>query len=459
MQPRQEKIQTVKYAPPPPGVPAYGTRPSVEICFLGRSNYATALQAKRFIFGIENRDRLRHMYVVGKNGTGKSKFLELLVRQDIAHGHGLCFIDPQGEMIDDIANFIPESRLQDVALIDLTDTEYPVAVNPFFGMPGPLKHQYVDLLVGIFREYCGGLWTSEAEYVSRFIFLALLDYKDASFFGVLSMLTNAEYRKTVVAATDDVVVRSFWEKEFEEKRALFEERVTLPLKTKIGPFLFDPIARGIFSQSSDSFDFLEAIKSRKIVLIRLPKGAMADDAVAFVGALFMALIRVAAMTLRARGEAGTPFFLYIDEFQNLQTHFFEHLFSECTKANISITIAHRYIGQLSESVRTAIFGNVGNIVVFRVSGDDAVRLRPEMTPVFDAKDMMNLGTREFYIKMTIRGEMYDPFSGETLAVLLPRHASLREAIVMHSREQFAITRVASEEIFKKELARYSGEAL
>jgi hypothetical protein len=417
------------------------------------------LQAKRFIFGIENKDRLRHMYVVGKSGSGKSKFLELLARQDIANGHGLCFIDPQGEMIDDIANFIPESRLKDVALLDLADTEYPVAVNPFFGMPGPLKHQYIELLVGIFKEYCGELWTPEAEYVSRFIFLALLDYEDASFFGVLSMLTNPDYRKKVILATDDAVVRAFWEKEFEEKHKLFEEKVTLPLKTKIGPFLFDPIARGIFSQSSDSFDFLDAVKNKKIVLIRLPKGAMADDAVAFVGALFMALIRVSAMTLRARGEVGSPFYLYIDEFQNLQTHFFEHFFSECAKANIGVTLAHRYIGQLSESVRTAIFGNVGNIVVFRVSGDDAVRLRPEMAPVFDAKDMMNLGTREFYIKMTIRGEMYDPFSGETLAVLLPRHASFREAIVAHSRERYAIPRAKAEELFRRELARYSGEAV
>lgn len=454
---RQEKIQTVKYAPPPPGVPAYGKIQSEYVCFLGRANYAVALQSRKFIFGIERRDRMRHMYVVGKSGSGKSKFLELIARQDIAYGHGLCFIDPQGEIIDALLDFIPENRVKDVSLIDLTDTDHPVAVNPFFGMSGPLKHQYVEFLVSVFKEYCAGLWTPEAEYVSRFIFLALLDYDEASFFGVLSMLTNAEYRKEVLKTVTDPVVREFWAHEFEEKKGLFDERVTLPFKTKLGPLFFDPIARGLFSQSSDSFDFSDAMRNKKIVLVKLPKGAMPDDTVAFLGSLFVALIRISAAASRMQGENGNPFYLYIDEFQDLQTHFFEHLFSECAKANISVTLAHRYIGQLPESVRSSIFGNVGNVVVFRVSGEDAVRLRPELAPVFDAKDMINLGTREFYMKMTIRGEVYDPFSAEVLSVLPPTHESLRDRIIEESRKRLSLPREEAEKLFKKELARYSGK--
>ena len=457
MPPKFDKIQAVKYAPPPPGIPVHGFVPPERASFLGRANYAAALQTKNFIFGVDRRDRARHMYVVGKSGSGKSKFLELLLRQDIAYGYGLCFIDPHGEIIEEILDFIPESRRDDVRYVNLRDREFPVSVNPFFGMPEQYRHQYVEFLVEIFREYCGELWTQEAEYVSRFGCRALLDYKGASFFGVLSMLTNPDYRKEVLKEVKDSVVRNFWEKEFNKKKELFDEKVTLPWKTRFGHLFFDPHARHLFSQERPSVDFVSSIEERKIVLIALPKGAMPDDVVGFIGALYLALFRIAGLMQRGARKKERDFYLYVDEFQNLQLGPFIHLLPECGKSGVSVTLAHRYIGQIPDAVRTAIFGNVGTVVVFRVSGEDAVRLRSEMAPVFDAKDMLNLGTREFYIKTIVRGEACDPFSGEALRVFPPGGASFREHIVARSRELLAIPKDEAEKSFERELGAYAWE--
>ena len=453
----KDKIQTIRYAPPPAGVPVYGRVPPRSTSFLGRANYTTALQTRNFIFGIDRRDRLRHMYVVGKSGSGKSKFLELLMRQDIAYGYGLCFIDSYDEVIDALLDFVPEERVSDVLYLNLGDIDFPISINPFFKVSEKFKHQYVEFLVEVFRGYCGDVWTSEAEYVSRFIFLALLDYQDASFFGILSMLTNSAYRARVLKDVRDPVVLSFWTKEFKDKQKIFDERVILPFKTKFGHFFFDPVLRNIFSQTKNSIDFAQAIRSKKIVFVKLSKEMVSDDAIAFLGGLFMAFIRISAAEVSTEDDSPKQFYLYIDEFQNIQMQSFPRLFSELARFGVSITLANRYIGQMSDSVRSGIFGNVGNIVVFRVSGEDAAKLRLEMSPTFDAKDMINLSTREFYIKMVIRDETSDPFSGEVLKVHPHSNSSFRGGIISNSRNILAAPKTEAEKMFEVELKNYLGK--
>jgi hypothetical protein len=453
---KTERIQNTKYAPPPPGIPLYGSGTSGSVCFLGRANYSTALQTKNFIFGINREDRARHMYAVGKSGSGKSKFLELLLRQDIANREGVCLIDPYGEITENILKFIPENRVRDCVLIDCEDKDFPISINPFFEVSPTARHQYLEFLVRIFKEYIGEAWHSESEYVVRHLFQALLDYPHASFFGVLLMLTNDDYRREVLEYIQDPVTKSFWLHEFEEKRAFFEERVILPMKTRLDRIFFDPVARLLFAQTNHTLDFVKAMEERKIVLIKLPKGTVSDEVVSLIGSLLLASIRAACLTRRATPDSLRQVYLYIDEFQNIQTSMLPQFFSEATKARLALTITHRYLGQLSDTVRTAIFGNVGNVVVFRVSGEDAIRLRSEMAPVFEAKDMLNLGTREFYIKMTIRGEVYDPFSGEVLKVFPPQNNSDSDAIRAASRSKYAIPRVEAEKLFYRELGRYSG---
>lgn len=452
---KSERIQNTKYAPPPPGVPLYGSGEQGSVCFLGRANYATALQTKNFIFGIRREDRARHMYVLGKSGSGKSKFIELLLRQDIANGEGVCLIDPYGEITENILDFIPENRVRDCILIDCEDKDFPISLNPFFDVAIPARHQYLEFLVSLFREYLGDAWRPESEYVMRHLFQALLDYPHASFFGILLMLTNQQYREEVLEHIKDPVTKAFWIHEFQEKKDFFEDRVVLPIKTKLDRIFFDPVARLLFAQTGKTLNFAAAMEAQKIILIKLPKGTVSDDVTSLIGSFFLASLRAACLERRSSSPNARQFYLYLDEFQNLQTTMLPRFFSEATKAHLALTITHRYLGQLSDTVRTAIFGNVGNIVVFRVSGEDALRLRSELAPVFEAKDMLNLGTREFYIKMTIRGEIYDPFSGEVLKVLPPQNPSQKQQIRARAREQHAIPRVEAEKLFYRELGRYS----
>ena len=191
---REGKIQIIKYAPPPPDLPIYGQVDPNETSFFGRTNYEAGLESKRFIFGIKRRDRRRHFYVVGKSGVGKSKLLELLIRQDITYGHGLCLMDPHGDVIANILDFIPEHRIKDVVLIDPSDTQWPVSFNPLMNITPELKHQVTQGLIEVMEKQFGANWTPRLEHVFRFTCLALLDYPGATMRGMILMLTDRNYR-------------------------------------------------------------------------------------------------------------------------------------------------------------------------------------------------------------------------------------------------------------------------
>jgi DNA helicase HerA-like ATPase len=146
---KPNKIQIIKYAPPPPELPMLGKVAPEEVSFIGRTNYIAALEEKRYVFGIKRVDRRRHLYIIGKSGVGKSKLQELMIRQDIAHGHGVCAIDPHGEFIDDILEFIPEDRIEDVCIIDPSDIEYPASFNPLANVDITFKHQLTQGLIEV----------------------------------------------------------------------------------------------------------------------------------------------------------------------------------------------------------------------------------------------------------------------------------------------------------------------
>ena len=146
---REGKIHISKYTPPPPELPVYQQVDPREVSFIGRTNYEAPLETKKYVFGIKRKDRRRHLYMVGKSGVGKSKLLELLVRQDIAYGHGLCFMDPHGDVIEAILDFIPEERIKDVVLIDPADAEWPVSFNPLEKVPPEMKHQMAQGLIEV----------------------------------------------------------------------------------------------------------------------------------------------------------------------------------------------------------------------------------------------------------------------------------------------------------------------
>ena len=444
-------IQRIKYAPPPPELPMYGRVDPAEVSFVGRTNYVAALEEKRFTFGLKRVDRRRHTYIVGKSGVGKSKFLELLIRQDIAYGHGLCLIDPHGDVIETILDFVPKKRIEDVVLIDPSDSEYPVSFNPLANVKPDLKHQLTQGLIEVVEKQFGANWTPRLEHVFRFTVLALLDYPYATMRGMISMLTDRNYRQKAVEYIEDDMVKRFWAIEFADWSEKFDTDAIIPLVNKLGQFLSNPLLRNVFGQQENKIDLERLMRENKIILINLSKGKLGEENASFFGSMFITKIKQAGMARAALPESERKdFYLYADEFQSLVTQTFENLLSEARKYAICLTVAHQYMQQLLPGVQSAVLGNVGTIIIFRVGGEDAVRLKPEMMPVFDIKDMINLGVQQFYIKMTIDGETFDPFSAETLKVGPSPHESYREEIIELSRKKYSIPADAAKKLIAKE---------
>ncbi len=448
---RANKIQIIKYASPPPELPIHGQVRPEEISFIGRTNYVAALEEKKFIFGIKRVDRRRHLYIIGKSGVGKSKLLELMIRQDIAYGHGLCLVDPHGEAIEDILAFVPEERIDDVCIIDPSDYEYPVSFNPLANVDPTFKHQLTQGLIEVMEKQFGANWTPRLEHVFRFTVLALLDYPHATMRGMISMLTDRNYRQKVVEYIEDDMVKRFWAIEFADWSEKFDTDAIIPLVNKLGQFLSDPMLRNIFGQKENKIDIEKLMNSKKLIFINLSKGKIGEENSSFFGSMFVTKIKQAGMArAKIAHDKRDDFYIYVDEFQNIVTDTFENILSEARKYGLNLTVAHQYVGQLLPKVQAAVLGNVGSIISFRVGGDDAVKLKPEFAPVFDVKDMINLGIGEFFIKMTIDGESYDPFSAETLKVLPPPHPSYRERIVEASRKKYSIPMDMARKLIEEE---------
>ncbi len=453
MQPRPTKLQIIKYAPPPPQLPVYGKVPPSEISYIGRTNYVASLEEKKFIFGLKRIDRRRHAYIIGKSGVGKSKLMELLIRQDIEYGYGLCLIDPHGDTIEDILPSIPENRIDDVCIIDPSDIDYPASFNPLANIDPSFKHQLTQGLIEVMEKQFGANWTPRLEHVFRFTCLALLDYPHATMRGMISMLSDRNYQQKVVEYIEDDMVKRFWAIEFADWSEKFDTEAIIPLVNKLGQFLSNPMLRNIFGQKENKIDLEKLMNEKKIILINLSKGKIGEENSSFFGSMFITKIKQAGMARATMPQAErNDFYLYVDEFQNLVTDTFENLLSEARKYGLCLTVAHQYVGQLLPKVQAAVLGNTGTIIIFRVGGEDAVKLKPEMAPIFDVKDMINLGMGQIYIKMTIDGETYDPFSAETLKVLPSTHPSYKEEIVKRSREKYSISADAAKKLIAEEEA-------
>jgi len=435
--PNVPKIRTNQLASPPPELPVYGRVDPAEVSFISRTNYVAALDEKKFIFGIKRVDRSRHVYIVGKVGVGKSKLLELLIRQDIANGHGLCLIDPHGDVIESVLDFIPLARVEDVVCIDPSDLRQPPLFNPLADVDLNLRHQLTQGLIEVMKKQFDVHWTPRLEHLFRFTCLALLDYPRATLQEMILMLTDSNYREKVLEHIKDDVVKRFWAVEFAEWLEKYSSDAVTPLVNKLSQFFSNPMLRNIFCQQENKINFGELIAQKKIILINLAIDKLGEENASFLGLIFIAKLQQAGMMRATLPESQRhDFYLYVDDFHSLVTQTFGDLMSKARKYGFCLAVAHQYMGQLSKRIQALILGNVGTIIVFRVGGEDAEALEAEMAPIFRARDMINLGPREFYIKMLIDGEVYDPFSAETLKVLPPPHSSYKQEVIEASRRKY-----------------------
>ncbi len=448
---KPNRVQIIKYGPPPPELPIFGKVKPEEVSFIGRTNYVAALEEKKFIFGIKRVDRRRHLYIIGKSGVGKTKLLELMLRQDITYGHGLCLIDPHGDVIDAMLDYIPKERIEDVCIIDPSDTNFPASFNPLSNVDPAFKFQLTQGLIEVLQKQFGANWTPRLEHVFRFTCLALLDYPYATMRGMISMLTDRNYRQKVVEYIQDDMVKRFFAIEFADWSEKFDTDAIIPLVNKLGQFLSDPLLRNIFGQRENKIDISKLMNERKIICINLSKGRIGEENSSFFGSMFLTKIKQAGMERANIPERErTDFYIYVDEFQNVVTQTFENILSEARKYGLNLTMAHQYVGQINPKIYQAVLGNTGSIISFRVGGEDAVKLKPEFDPLFGVKDMINLAVGEIYIKMTIDGESYDPFSAETLKILPPTHPSYKEEIIEASRRKFAISKENAQKLIEEE---------
>ncbi len=400
-------------------------------------------------FGVRLDDRRRHLYVVGKSGVGKSKLLELLIKEDLERGRGVAVLDPHGDLVDCVLKHVPKSRIEDVILFDPGDTEYPIAFNPLAKVDEAYKMQLTIGFLDIFKKLFGDNWTYRLEHVLRYTTLALLDSPNTTVLSILKMLNDKNYRQKIVARIQDNVVKSFWVSEFAAWSEKFDAEAITPLLNKVGQFVATNMIRNIIGQPTAQFDIRDVMDNKKILLMKVSKGLLGEENSSLIGSMIITKMYQAAMSRANVEESQRPdFYFYVDEFQNFATDTFYEILSEARKYHLNLTIAHQYMGQLSSRIRQTVFGNVGSIISFRVGAEDAAVLEKEYEPIFKERDIINLGVREFYVKMSVKGEIREAFSGRTVDVPKPKDDHTRDIIAL-SRKKYCKSKKEVEEMLRK----------
>jgi len=416
---------------------------------------ATDSRGKRVPFGIKQKDRDRHMYVIGKTGMGKSTLLENMAIQDIRNGEGLTFIDPHGGTVDKLLSYIPKERVNDVVYFAPFDMQNPIAFNVMEDVGYDKRHLVVSGLMATFKKIWEDAWSARMEYILTNTLLALLEYPDATLLGVNRMYTDKTYRNKVIDNVKDPVVKDFWTKEFANYGDRYTQEATPAIQNKIGQFTGNPLIRNIIGQPKSSFDIRTMMDQKKILIINLSKGLVGETNMRLLGSMLTTRIFLGAMSraeLSGSEIAKLPhFYFYVDEFQNFANETFAEILSESRKYRLNLTIAHQYIEQMEEEVRDAVFGNVGTTVVFRVGPFDAEVLETIFMPKFTKEDVVALGPRQIYLSLMIDGVGSAPFSAVTIPPIEPPPTSHREAVIEASRRQFAAPREKIETAIMDEL--------
>ncbi len=428
-----------KTAEPPANLPLITETTKTNISPIAVTNF----RGHNTMFGISRNDRGRHLYIIGQTGVGKSGMLELLTISDIYSPFGFAVIDPHGDYAQSILRRIPESRIKDVIYINPSDTDYPIAFNPMEVTDPKLKTHTASELIGVLKRMFES-WGPRLEYILRYSLLALLDYPDATMLDITRILTDKKFRNEVLEYVSDPVVKNFWTVEFASWNDKFAAEAVAPVLNKVGAFTANPIVRNIIGQPKSSFNIRKIMDDRKILIVNLSRGLIGEDNASLLGALLVTKLQLGAMSRAdVDAEDRVPFYLYVDEFQNFATDSFATILSEARKYGLYLTVANQYTAQMSLEVRDAVFGNVGSIISFRTSADDARIMQKYFEPQFSEHDIVHLHNLHFAISMIIEGEKVAAFSATSLR--LPDFGTnYSPQIIANSRESYAVGRAGIE---------------
>ncbi len=367
-------------------------------------------------------DRLRHIYTVGQTGTGKSSLLFTMATQDIERGNGLCVIDPHGDLVNDLLSVVPQSRINDVIVFDPGDLTRPLGLNM-------LEHSHSrpeekSFIVAELQSIFNRLFTAETmgpmfeQYMRNALLLLMEDMEaePATLIEVPRVFTDPEFRKRKLSRIKNPVVIDFWEKEAVKTSG--EQglaNMTPYITSKFNNFIANDYIRPIIGQPRSSFNFREVMDTKKILLVNLSKGKIGDLNAGLIGMIVTGRILLSALSRADQAsEDRTDFYLYIDEFQNFTTDSIAVILSEARKYRLALTIAHQFISQLTESIKGAVFGNVGTLAIFRVGADDAKYLEGQVSPNFSTQDLVSIENRNAVLKMLLRGEPVPAFNIRTI---------------------------------------------
>jgi len=432
--------------PPPPDLPTEGIA-------IGKNIY----RGEETLIRITRDDRRRHFYIIGQTGTGKSYFMQEMLRQDIENGEGVCLIDPHGDIAEAIFNYIPKERIEDVIYFNPGDFERPTGLNmlEFDERYPEQKTLVVNEMFSIFdklydlRQVGGPMFEL---YMKNAMLLVMEDIESGStLMEIPKILVDEDFRHYKLSKTKTQTVYDFWTKEAEKVKGEASLSEIAPyITSKINMFIANDIMRPIISQQKSAFNFRRVMDEGKILIVNLSKGKLGDINAYLLGLIIVGKILVASLSRTdIPQEERRDFYLYIDEFQNFITDSISVILSESRKYRLNLIIAHQFLGQLIRAgndtrIRDAIFGNVGSMAAFRVGPEDAEYLKKQFEPVVSETDLINLANRTAYLRLLIKGVASKPFDIKTLDVK-PVDNPLKKSIIEYSRMKYGRSREEIEE--------------
>src|SRR3989344_2100536 len=421
-----------KRAPAPAQIPSSGFH-------LGKSVYRGTTKEVY----ISEDDRRRHVYVVGKTGTGKTELLKYMIMQDIKAGNGVAFIDPHGDAAEDLLSQVPPERAEDVIYFNPADVERPIGMNMLEAQTEQEKHFVATYIVGLmyklYDPHKTGIIGPRFEHAIRNAMLTVMSEPGNTFVEVVRVLTDARFVQELLPKVQDPVVRRYWTDQIAQTSDFHKSEVLDYIVSKFGRFVTNRMIRNIIGQSKSAFNLRDIMDNRKILIVNLSKGRIGEENSNFLGLVLVPKILVAAMSRQDVPEEQRPdFFLYVDEFQNFATETFADILAEARKFRLNLIVANQFIGQIEEEVKNAVFGNVGTLVNFRVGVTDANYLQHEFTPVFNETDLINVERFHAYVKTIVSNEPVQPFSLDTTRDLskVERDPRIAEMIKQLSRLRY-----------------------
>lgn len=403
-----------------------------KINFFGRAVFKN----RDLIFGIKDVDRRRHLWAIGKTGTGKSTLIANMAIDDMKKGRGVAIIDPHGDLSDTILDYVPASRINDVVYFNPIDRDRPVRLNILEVKDPAQRELVVSGIVAIFNKLYGHSWGPRLEYILRNTLLALSEIPDMTLVEVPRLLTDRDFRRNAMTKVSDPVIRRYFENEFDKMPEKMLQESISPILNKVGQFISSPLIRAIIERPQSSIDMEAIMNDGKILIANLSQGKLGEDNAALIGAMLITKFQLAAMNRVDQSESERrDFYLYVDEFQNFATSSFIKILSEARKYKLNLTMANQYMAQIPIEVQKAILGNAGSIISFTIGADDARIIMKEFGDVFTDKDLVNLENYQIAVRLMVDAMSGRAFVARTLPLPASRNEN-RDKVIRVSRERW-----------------------